>query len=293
MATAAAARRLSASSFFAAARRLSSSASAFSASTITVREVTESHKLTIQGYTQSKKIVKSRAWTSPTFQALGRRWQIWYGHEDSAGNQHISLYLSLLDDHGGRHAAAAAIDAEFKFSLLDRSGNPVPEFTRATAELCSFNGDNGRRKGFGNFVKWRDLEASGCLEDDRFSIRCDITAAMASSTKQSEEDVPAAARVVVPPSDLSEHLAGVLWEEKHGTDVTVDVIAGGVRRARVPPPGALPRLPGPARAPRRRRPPPPHRDPRHRPQGVRGGAPLHVHRRAAAGDGGDGGGPAG
>ncbi|CAL4906010.1 unnamed protein product [Urochloa decumbens] len=205
----ASARRLSRRSFGGAARRLSTTFS--SASSLAVREMTGSHKFTIDGYTQSKRVIKSKGWTSPALDAAGSRWQIWYGpcgHEDAMGNQHISLYLHYL--HPDHDAAAVAADVNFRFSLLDQSGNPVPEFTRATAELCSFNGDkqHGWRKGFDDFVTWSDLEESGRRR------------------RRARRRAAAAAHVVVPPPDLREHIADVLWKQKHGTDVTVDVAGG-------------------------------------------------------------------
>ncbi|XP_022681031.1 BTB/POZ and MATH domain-containing protein 1-like [Setaria italica] len=186
-------RRLAASSFTA-ARRLSS----LTASSIIPREVTGSHK---------------------TFEAAGYRWRIWYGpygHVDSTGSQHISLHLQVV--HG---ASKTHVDpVEFKFSLLDQSENP--KFTRATTELCCFNDGAKGRNGFEDFIKWQDLEESGCLKDDRFSVRCDITA-MRNFSKNEGAAAPAPAHVVVPPSDLHEHLTDILWNKKQGTDVTIDV----------------------------------------------------------------------
>ncbi|KAL6622419.1 hypothetical protein ACP70R_032298 [Stipagrostis hirtigluma subsp. patula] len=196
-------------------RRLSRSMA--TASTIAPREVTERHKLTIDGYAASKKLPKGRVWQSPIFKAAGYTWRIRYGpYGESASTmdgEYISMKLEV--DHG---ACPGHIDpVEFKFSLLDASANPVPEFTRATTEVCSFNGES-RRIGFDDFIRRKDLEASGCLNDDRFAVRCDITAIKCLNL--SEPSPPA--RVVVPPSDLREHLNDLL-RKKEGTDVTVDV----------------------------------------------------------------------
>ncbi|KAJ1265826.1 hypothetical protein BS78_08G104000 [Paspalum vaginatum] len=211
--TAALTRRLSAS-FAAAHRRLSS----FTASTNVHREVSGSHKLTIGGYTQLKKTAKGWWWWSEPFEAAGYSWRIRYLPFD---NDYISFHLEVYD-HG---ASKDHVDAvKFKMSLLNQSGDPV--FTCATEELCDFNGGDGRvdrrrRHGFPEFIKCKDLEESGCLENDRFSIRCDITALTV--TGSSCEEAAPAAHVVVPPSDLHAQLTDLLWRKKQAADVTVDV----------------------------------------------------------------------
>ncbi|OEL37998.1 BTB/POZ and MATH domain-containing protein 1 [Dichanthelium oligosanthes] len=81
-----------------------------------------------------------------------------------------------------------------------------------------------RCKGFEHFMKWRDLERSGCLKDDRFTVRCDITTSFKWIETESTDGGGAAApaRVVVPPSNLHEHLNDLMWK-KQGTDVVIDV----------------------------------------------------------------------
>ena len=96
----------------------------------------------------------------------------------------ISLYLELV--HGGQHHHPPHTDpVQFKFSLLDQAGDPVPGYSRSK-ELCAFwlhppsgpipTGSTTAPIGFDGFVKWKDLHESGALKDDRFAIRCDITA---------------------------------------------------------------------------------------------------------------------
>ncbi|TVU49767.1 hypothetical protein EJB05_01103, partial [Eragrostis curvula] len=216
-------------SLSAAARRICASTTA---SRIVPRVVTASHKLTIDGCTTSKLIINKRTWMSPTFEAAGSSWRIAYGpygHKPyrigqpidpsptDKDDDYLSLYLQLDPAKVSRSDQVEM--AKFKFSLLDESGNPVPEFTRATTEFSCFGGD-GKHQGFCDFVRWKDLEESGCLKDDCFAVRCDITAL---TDGGGEGDAPA---VVVPPSDLHHHLTDLLWKKKEGKDVTI-AVAGG------------------------------------------------------------------
>ncbi|CAN6356495.1 unnamed protein product [Urochloa humidicola] len=192
------------------------------ASAIVRREVTGFHDLTIDGCAASRKFSKLEGAESQAFEAAGHSWRILFlprGSLRTWGRGYMSIYLELVN--GGAHLDDDPV--EFKFTLLGQDGCPVPEFSRSR-EACFF----GRWtpswwnfKGFSDFIKWKDLEESGCLKDDRITIRCDIKV-----TRDYTEDGAAAApaSIVVPPSDLHEHLGGLLSRE-HGTDVTID--AGG------------------------------------------------------------------
>ncbi|XP_034586747.1 BTB/POZ and MATH domain-containing protein 1 [Setaria viridis] len=151
--------------------------------------------------------------------AIGSGCLRYYPH---AHEGHISLYLEL--DRSS--AVDAADDVKFKFSLLDQSGNPVPKFTRATTKPCSFEGLSSHH-GFRDFIRWKDLEESGCLKDDAFTIQCDVafTTDLGGSTTN-DAAAPATAAVPPPPpaSNPHEHLiTDILWKHKRGVDVTIDV----------------------------------------------------------------------
>ncbi|CAN6361289.1 unnamed protein product [Urochloa humidicola] len=191
----------------AAARRCSRSAS-----TIGRRAVTDSHSLTIDGYSASRKIPNQWFTRSQPFDAVGHRWRIRY-HPNVAGwiDGHISLYLELeVDSFYGVYRITDPVD--FKFTLLNHAGNPVHSRGVEAHVFCEQS-----RNGFEEFIKWDDLARSGCLRDDSFTVRCDITV----FEDWAEDDsgggsataalaVPAVARVVVPPSDLREHIVGGL-----------------------------------------------------------------------------------
>jgi speckle-type POZ protein len=209
----------------AAGRRLSRS----SASTILWREVRGQHKLTIVGCFPSTKLPRDWSATSKTFEAGGYEWQIKY-EPYGFGSSWRDKYISVALVYAGEHRTDPL---EFTFSLLDHSGNPVPRFSRST-EICVFDRGHGRKQGFQDFIRWKDLEESGCLRDNRFAIRCDITVVKDWALSTTSDDgakgstaaPAAAARVVVPPPDLHQHLSDLLWK-KTATDVTIDV-GGGV-----------------------------------------------------------------
>ncbi|CAL4898706.1 unnamed protein product [Urochloa decumbens] len=209
----------------AAARRLSHYAST---SAMVLREVSGSHKLTINGCQPSKKFDQGWAWDSKPFRVGGHSWRIRYcPHGDEEG--HISLYLEL--DRGS--AIDAARDVTFKFSVLDQSGNPVPKLTRAMTEPCSFPNLSWCH-GFRDFIRWEDLEASGCLKDDTFTVQCDVTHTTDLGAAATFDDdaaaTPATAAAAAPAPKLhgEHHLTELLWKQKRGADVTVDVGGGEV-----------------------------------------------------------------
>lgn len=206
----------------AAGRRLSRS----SASSIICREVSGRHRLTIDGCAPSTKLPRDWSATSKAFEAAGYTWQITYAPY-GYGNSWRDKYISLQLVYGGHQRTDPL---HFSFSLLDPAGDPVPAYTRS-AELCWFDGESVRKHGFLDFIRWEDLQHSGCLRDDRFVVQCDITVVKDWAVSAAAEDVAAAvaaarARVAVPPSDLHEHL-GSLLSKKHGADVAITVGGGG------------------------------------------------------------------
>ncbi|CAL4898727.1 unnamed protein product [Urochloa decumbens] len=205
----------------AAARRCPRSA----ASSIVRREVTSFHDLTIDGCAASRKSLKLDCAESQAFEAAGHSWRILFVPRGSLLTRgYMSLYLELLTNGGAAHLDDDPV--EFKFTLLGKDGCPVPKLSRSR-EACFF----GRWSpswwnfnGFPNFVKWKDLEESECLKDDRITIRCDIKVSR-DYIETVDDGAVAPARVVVPPSDLHEHLGGLLLREHGKTNVTID--AGG------------------------------------------------------------------
>lgn len=197
-----------------------------SASTIGRREVMDCHSLTIDGCTTFRKIPKTWFSTSESFVAAGHIWRIRFYPKGECcfwRQGYMSLYLELVTAANAYYRATDPVD--FKFTLLDLAGNPVPQYSRAMAAHV-FSAES-RRVGFNDFIRWKDLERSGCLKDDRFTVRCDITVFQDYWTAGNDGDggghaVAPVQQVTVPPSNLHEHL-GDLLGKKQGADVTVDV----------------------------------------------------------------------
>ncbi|CAN6348032.1 unnamed protein product [Urochloa humidicola] len=170
----------------AAARRFSSSAS-----TVTMREVIWSHKFTIDGCKASRKLRKPVRCCSKDFDVAGCSWRISCEPNGTDGD-YISFFLN--HDHPVHSSCEECSAAEFKFTLLDQAGNPVPEYSKSL--------------GF-HFIRWIDLEESGCLKDDRFSVRCDITGIKTCLHDDDGDTAVTAANqaqvVAVPPSNLHVH----------------------------------------------------------------------------------------
>ncbi|CAN6343302.1 unnamed protein product [Urochloa humidicola] len=197
-----------------------------SASAVVRREVIESHNLTLDGCAAFREIPRTKFSSSETFEAAGHRWRIqWYpnGVEKSTwlGSGYMSFFLEL------DNANQTTDPVNFRFSLLDHAGNPVHSQAMEGHVFSSDRwSDHSNREGFHYFMKWKDLEKSGCLKDDTFTIRCDI-----SGVKWMEAEIadagdataaPVAPRLVMPPSNLHEHLSDLLWK-KQGVDVAINV----------------------------------------------------------------------
>ncbi|CAL4906008.1 unnamed protein product [Urochloa decumbens] len=147
-----------------------------------------------------------------------------YTKRPNANDEHLSLYLEL---HRPSSLIKEASNVKFKFSLLDQSGNPVPQFSRAK-EACNFYALDTYH-GFSDFIKWEDLEKSGCFKDDTFTVQCDLTfttdLGSATAAANDAAAAPATSAAVPAPasSKLHEHLTDFLWKDKRWVDVTVDV----------------------------------------------------------------------
>jgi speckle-type POZ protein len=205
----------------AAGRRLSRS----SASTIVCREVSGHHKLTIEGFAPplTATVPNANATSSKAFEVAGYSWRIAYQpYRTFLRGDYVSLKLAY-------DGWWETDPVKFKFTLLDHAGEPVPKHSRSTAGVRVVFNSQSRIHGFDDFIRWKDLEASGCLKDGRFAVRCDI-AVSKDRAKTIDDDegaaAPPAASVVVPPPNLHEHLKDLLWKKKGTTDVAIDLGGG-------------------------------------------------------------------
>ncbi|XP_020190739.1 BTB/POZ and MATH domain-containing protein 2-like [Aegilops tauschii subsp. strangulata] len=111
----------------------------------------------------------------PTARRYTTLWRIKYypNGQGSDNANYISVFIQL---------ASVSMDLPFKpdkgisaqcvLSLLDRAGKPVPSYTLTFDRI--FTTPQGEW-GWHKFITRSKLENSGCLKDDYFTLRCDIT----------------------------------------------------------------------------------------------------------------------
>lgn len=182
--------------------------------------VTGHHVLHIDCYARTKdEVPTGKPIKSLPFKIGDYSWRIcYYPNGKSAERaEFIAVFLVL-----GK-SVAEPFNARARFSLVDREGNPDPVLSYGATGQFSVRGVGF---GFSDFVKKEWLEKSDLLLDDCFKIRCDVTILKDLTTVDRPTPPP---RVVVPPSDLNQHLGNLLADED-GFDVTFQV-AGETFRA--------------------------------------------------------------
>ncbi|CAM0955029.1 unnamed protein product [Alopecurus aequalis] len=199
-----------------------SSSSPFSASAIVADVVSGYHDLKIEGYSQTNGLGSDKFFRSETFVIAGHHWYIRYYPEgtDLDDADWIAIYLQRDDDTNGKD-----VMARFQTSLLKHDREP---------DLSQCEGDDGFDRygpktvlGYERFIKREDIEDSGYLKDDCFSIRCHVTVRNEIRTVKTRVSVPRAARPVTvqPSSELVElqlHLLSLL-RSGPGWDVVFEV----------------------------------------------------------------------
>lgn len=184
------------------------------ASAIVAEAVSGSHDLEIKGYSRTKGLGIGECIASEKFSVGGHHWCIKYYPDGRVTEDAdwVAVYVWRDDDTGGKD-----VKATFKISLLDQNGQPVSLHSH-TGDLSAFSPKHGW--GFNRFIERKDLEESTHLQDDSFSIRCDVTLTKEICTVARE--ARAARFVVVPPSDLHRHLLHLLTSRQAG-DATFEV----------------------------------------------------------------------
>uniref|UniRef100_K3ZM09 BTB domain-containing protein n=3 Tax=Setaria TaxID=4554 RepID=K3ZM09_SETIT len=179
-------------------------------SELVAKAVSGSHVLTVNGYSQTKGVVYGDFITAATFAAAGHRWSIlYYPNGNSYDNSDcISLYLKIDPSTCGPDV----VKARFRFSLLGENGEPVPGYSKSSEFFATMI----EKRGIDRFIKSFTLELSGCIIDDCFSVRCDITVL---KVIHKDKGVAAERFVVVPPSNIDKDLGHLLSSGK-GADIT-------------------------------------------------------------------------
>uniref|UniRef100_A0A0D9XK02 BTB domain-containing protein n=1 Tax=Leersia perrieri TaxID=77586 RepID=A0A0D9XK02_9ORYZ len=168
------------------------------------------HVLKIDGYSSNfLKVKPNDLLDTFTFSAGGRTWYMKYcpNGKSEESKDFIGIYL-VLDDN-----IVEPVMAQVSFSLLDQHGKPVPSYT-CTIQLFRFSTQEASANalGFKIFITKEDLERSGHLKDDCFSIGVQLVIAKKTPS------------IMASPSDMHLHY-GNLLSSKRGTDV--ELIVGG------------------------------------------------------------------
>jgi len=146
---------------------------------------------------------------SGTFSVGGHDWSIRF-YPDGLGkeNGQISVHLELM-------TKGAKVRASCDLSLINQSTG-LPSLVHRT-EPRMFNYSDVSRYA-SSFQKRSELEASGCLQDDRLVIECVVTVVQEPRVSESKF----LRKIEVPPSDIGRHL-GELLEAEEGADVRFSV----------------------------------------------------------------------
>ncbi|CAL4986483.1 unnamed protein product [Urochloa decumbens] len=155
-----------------------------SASAIVADAVSGSHVLKIEGYSLTKGLGNGEVIKSSVFDVAGHRWLMeyypnGYGSDNSGW---ISFYLNL------EHPVATNVKASCKFSILNKM-----------------------------YIEKKTLEESTYLNEDSFSVRCDIVACKQFRAENTTQFV------TVPPSDMIQHIGSLL---SSGTEADVVFLVG-------------------------------------------------------------------
>ncbi|XP_047078770.1 BTB/POZ and MATH domain-containing protein 1-like [Lolium rigidum] len=164
--------------------------------------------------------------TSEPFSVGGYEWALVYfpnGDTRIADGQFISIFLKLLS------ASKDGVTASYGFSLQDPASPTTGEKYKCKSNTSmKFSSSNS---GFGGskFVSKSDLAASGCLNDDCLVIKgtMEIVTTKLIQGREHDDDDNC---VVVPPSDVSEHLQDLLGSNLKA-DMTVKI--GWLKRFQV------------------------------------------------------------
>ncbi|CAM0949216.1 unnamed protein product [Alopecurus aequalis] len=184
-----------------------------SSSAIIVRTVSGYHLLRIDSYSRIRDLTPLDTCTKSLDFRVGRDYTAhieYYPH-----CQYISVRLTIS-------LGAYILDyerAQVQFSILDKSGKPVPGYADTITDDLPSRSNDGRYNFSARLPKREDWEQWVLRNGDCFTIRCDFTLMKApNATTPVQLDVA----VVAPPSDLHRHL-GALLLGGEGADVTFHV----------------------------------------------------------------------
>ncbi|CAM0951240.1 unnamed protein product [Alopecurus aequalis] len=195
---------------------------AASASTIVADTASGYHHLKIEGYSSLKAVPNDKRVSSCPFTVGGHRWRIdCYPNGNGQANAgNVSVFLVLDENVAGEVMTSFrfGFKAKKRWIFFPEKAKPAPP------PPVSHSFASKGAWGYPQFVKWEALEQSKHLKHDSFTIRCDIVVIDGYKYKVRNAEKPAPNVVLVPPSDLNQHLGDLLLSGK-GADVVFE--AGG------------------------------------------------------------------
>ncbi|CAL4924973.1 unnamed protein product [Urochloa decumbens] len=196
----------------------SSATPSSSASAIVAGATSGYHVLKIKGYSFIKSAFPNgKHIDSRPFRMAGHTWAIKYYPNGStpAAADHVSLFLLLCNP------GEAALMVKLMFSLIDEVEKQAPSYVGARTP-CRFAAHSDDW-GFEKFMKKDVLEQSSehfNVDDDSFTVRCDMVVVVAGKIHAAEDVVPAVCRPPspAPPPDWPRHFQALL-RSGQGADV--------------------------------------------------------------------------
>lgn len=171
------------------------------------------HFVKVIGYSMAKDFSYGVAIEAGKFDLAGHTWAVLYKPSKSEDKDYprdksrvdcIAFSLELVTE------PVVPMAVSCKLSLLDQDGKPSPAATKSLRATFT----KKRDVDFTKFMEIAELEASGLLKSDSLMIQCSLQVRKSSRREETNKNY-----VVVPPSNLKEHL-GWLLESREGTDVT-------------------------------------------------------------------------
>ncbi|KAJ4767977.1 BTB/POZ/MATH-domain protein [Rhynchospora pubera] len=179
-----------------------------------------SHQFMISGYSMTKGIGIENCVSSDVFTIGGYDWVIEFYPDgyNTENKNYISFFLLLESD-------VSDVKAKVNFTILQQNG--VPSAMSCTTQQITFKSTSDSyftSFGFLEFAKRSEFEASECLKDDIFTVKCIVTV-----TKSLQLTTSHGHGGTVPPSNLGQQLLRLL-QRGDKADVTF-VVKGEIFRA--------------------------------------------------------------
>ncbi|PAN40193.1 hypothetical protein PAHAL_7G298400 [Panicum hallii] len=189
-------------------------------------KVTGTHDFEVANYSLfDGRIGTGRSIKSAPFSVGGYTWMIEF-YPDGQSMEDCCCCMSAASAYVSICDGAVTVNAKYTLSLVDGDGRAAASwFWRRRSATVTYGWPHPRSWGFKIFYLKPLLRLSGCLNDDRLKIRCELTVF---TPPRTEDTTPAPA----PPPELPGHLERAL-KDGRGADVTFGVAGREFRAHRV------------------------------------------------------------